>query len=102
VPKAMAPSANTEPQSNVPAVAEDKTTPLGEPQKLEQEEPKQEEAKKEETPVQQEVTKNNTIPLTFAQVVPAIVKQYNLKVPAGSVAFANIATTSPLYNAFKA
>jgi len=47
-------------------------------------------------------TENNTEPLTFARVVPAIVTAYKLPVPSGSINFANIPSTSPVYNAFKA
>lgn len=47
-------------------------------------------------------TKDNTSTLTFAQVVPALVKHFNLQVPNWSINFANIASSSPLYNDFKA
>lgn len=41
-------------------------------------------------------------PLTYATVVPAIVTALKMPVPNGSITFANIASTSPIYNAFKA
>jgi hypothetical protein len=62
----------------------------------------QEAVKTEEQPIENNTQKDTTTPLTFAQVVPALVKAYALKVPAGSVSFTNISSTSPLYNDFKA
>lgn len=47
-------------------------------------------------------TKDNKTPLSFAQVVPALVKKYNLPIPTGTIKFTNIASTSELYNDFKA
>jgi hypothetical protein len=46
--------------------------------------------------------KDTTTALTFAQVVPALVKKFNLAVPGWTVSFANIPSSSPLYNDFKA
>lgn len=61
------------------------------------------------TPVQEpqqqpteQTTKNNTTALTFAQVVPVLVKKFNLNVPSWSIKFTNISSDSAIYNDFKA
>ena len=49
-----------------------------------------------------DTAKNNTTALTFAQVVPVLVDRFKLPVPSWSVKFTNIASSSTIYNAFKA
>lgn len=61
-----------------------------------------------ETPVQPTTNNSDTSPkdattaLTFSQVVPTLVKKFNLAVPAWTITFANIPSSNPLYNDFKA
>lgn len=47
-------------------------------------------------------TRNNTTPLTFAQVVPVIVAKYNLTKNGPDITFTNISKSHELYQDFKA
>ena len=97
IPKAMAPSSSNVKLINNMWTWSTNTWELQTPV----EEKKPEEITTTEQP-KEEAQKNNTTALTFAQVVPVLVDRFKLPVPTWSVKFTNIASTSDIYNAFKA
>lgn len=98
IPKAIAPTTDNDIKIlNTPDATGKAETPA--PEKTEAVEVKTETVV---PPVPSTEGRDATKALSFAEVVPALVKAYNLKAPSGSVTFANLPAASPLYNDFKA